>query len=147
VDAVLAVHPPTSRLHEPLLRTRFAGMAPQAVELDRAVGAHRRRAWWVALVGDTAQVGARGDLAGAIAAGSTLLDDCLTSLGPDHPSTLLCRRDLAHWQGRAGDQDAAIASLTELLTHCLRVLSTNHPVIALTRQELAHWQQQAEASG
>ncbi|MFD4865235.1 tetratricopeptide repeat protein [Streptomyces sp. NPDC058412] len=58
-------------------------------------------------------------------------------LGPDHPSTLAARHNLAHWQGRAGDPTGAAAALATLLEDRVRVLGPNHPDTLDTRHNLA----------
>jgi hypothetical protein len=60
-------------------------------------------------------------------------------LGPDHPSILITRSNLASWRGRAGDAAGAVTAFEQLLTDRLRVLGPDHPDTLLTRSNLAYW--------
>ncbi|WP_406088348.1 tetratricopeptide repeat protein [Streptomyces virginiae] len=64
-------------------------------------------------------------------------------LGPDHPSTLAARHNLASWRGRAGDPAGAAAALATLLEDRVRVLGPDHPHTLDTRQNLAYYQGEA----
>lgn len=48
-------------------------------------------------------------------------------LGPDHPTTLTFRHEVAFWTGLAGDPAGAIGAMRRLLADRLRVLGTEHP--------------------
>ena len=68
--------------------------------------------------------------------------DC--HLGPNHPDTLVARRDLAWWQQAAGDAAGAVVAYAELLADQLRVLGADHPDTLTTRHGLAYsrgWQE------
>jgi hypothetical protein len=67
--------------------------------------------------------------------------------GPDHPTTLTTRHNLASWRGRAGDAAGAAAALTELLKDRMRVQGPDHPHTLTTRHELAYWREQTEETG
>ncbi|MEU4801223.1 tetratricopeptide repeat protein [Actinosynnema sp. NPDC023587] len=60
-------------------------------------------------------------------------------LGPDHPSTLTTRNNLASWRGHAGDPAGAAEATEELLADQLRVLGPDHPSTLTTRNNLASW--------
>jgi hypothetical protein len=61
-------------------------------------------------------------------------EDCL---GPDHPSTLASRHELALWRGRAGDAVGAATALEQLLEDLLRILGPNHPDTLTAGENLA----------
>jgi NB-ARC domain/Tetratricopeptide repeat len=65
--------------------------------------------------------------------------ECLRVLGPDHPSTLAVRHNLASWRGQTGDAAGAAQAYAEVLTDRLRVLGPNHPDTLATRANLARW--------
>jgi hypothetical protein len=54
--------------------------------------------------------------------------------GPEHPSALTARAELAYWTGRAGDATAARDQLAALLPIRERVLGPEHPDTLVTRQ-------------
>ena len=61
-------------------------------------------------------------------------------LGPEHPHTLITRRNIAFWTGdAAGDPAAARDLLTELLPAFERVLGPEHPETLWARGNLAFW--------
>ncbi len=60
-------------------------------------------------------------------------------LGPDHPDTLLTRRNLASWLGRSGQPGEAASQFRQLLNDHLRVLSPDHLDTLRTRNNLAYW--------
>jgi tetratricopeptide (TPR) repeat protein len=60
-------------------------------------------------------------------------------LGPDHPSTLTTRSNLADWRGEAGDVSHAVDEYEALLADQLRVLGPDHPDTLTTRHNLAGW--------
>jgi hypothetical protein len=47
--------------------------------------------------------GQAGDLAGAVAAFTEVLEHTVRVLGEDHPQTLATRSNLANWLGEMGD--------------------------------------------
>ncbi|MFE0147891.1 tetratricopeptide repeat protein [Nonomuraea sp. NPDC059007] len=69
------------------------------------------------------------------------------TLGPEHPSTLAARANLAYWTGEAGDPAAARALYAELLPIRERVSGPEHPDTLTTRANLAYWSDQVEARG
>jgi hypothetical protein len=58
-------------------------------------------------------------------------------LGPEHPDTLVARRDLARWTGEAGDPAAARDQTAALLPVMERVLGPEHPKTLAARGSLA----------
>jgi hypothetical protein len=60
-------------------------------------------------------------------------------LGPEHPHTLIARRQLARWTGEAGDPAAAQDLLAGLLPVFERVLGPEHRHTLGTRHQLARW--------
>ena len=70
-----------------------------------------------------------------------------TRLGPDHPSTLTTRHNLAHWRGEAGDPGGAVTASEQLLADRLRVLGPDHPSTLTTRHNLARWRGEAGDPG
>jgi WD40 repeat protein len=56
-----------------------------------------------------------------------LLADQERVLGPDHPSTLATRSNLALVRGQAGDPVGSVAGLETLLADQVRVLGPDHP--------------------
>ena len=60
-------------------------------------------------------------------------------LGPEHPSTLTARHNLAYWTGEAGDAAGARDQYAALLPIRERVLGPEHPSTLTTRHNLAHW--------
>ncbi|GAA1628312.1 tetratricopeptide repeat protein [Nocardia ninae] len=77
-----------------------------------------------------------GDLPGAIAEYTRLLDDQLTILGPDHPNTFTTRHHLAVCRGESGDAADAAAELTRVLADRRRVLGADHAATLATRNRL-----------
>ena len=71
-----------------------------------------------------------------------LLNDRLRVLGPDHPDTLIARRNLARWRGEAGDPVGPAEEFQRLLNDRLRVLGPDHPHTLNTRSNLANWRGQ-----
>ena len=49
--------------------------------------------------------GEAGDASGARDQYAALLPDRVRVLGPDHPNTLITRRNLTYWAGKAGDAE------------------------------------------
>ena len=64
--------------------------------------------------------------------------------GPEHPSTLITRCNLAYSTGEAGDAAGARDQLAALLPIHERVLGAEHPHTLATRDNLAYWTAQAE---
>ncbi|MEV6010154.1 tetratricopeptide repeat protein [Streptomyces sp. NPDC051976] len=93
-------------------------------------------------------LGNSGQVTQAIAHFRHLTDSTTTHLGPDHPSTLTARNNLARWRGEAGDAAGAAAAFAELLTDRLRVLGPDHPNTLTARNNLAFWRGEAgDAAG
>jgi hypothetical protein len=59
--------------------------------------------------------------------------------GPEHPTTLAVRCELARWTGHIADEAGARDQLAALLPICERVLGPEHPQTLSTRHELAYW--------
>jgi Tetratricopeptide repeat len=59
--------------------------------------------------------------------------------GPEHPSTLSARYELARWTGNAGDMAGARDQFAALLPIQERVLGPEHPSTLNTRHKLAEW--------
>jgi hypothetical protein len=68
-------------------------------------------------------------------------------LGPDHPSTLIARHNLAVWRGEAGDAGGAASALAEVLEDRVRVLGPDHPSTLITRNQLARWRGETGDAG
>ena len=66
-------------------------------------------------------------------------------LGPDHPSTLTARANLASWLGEAGQPAQAADQFRDLLDDFLRVLGPDHPHTLTTRSNLAYWQDRRDS--
>jgi hypothetical protein len=64
-------------------------------------------------------------------------------LGPDHPSTLTARSNLAGWLGETGQPAQAATQYRDLLNDCLRVLGPDHPQTLSARDQLSYWARQA----
>lgn len=84
--------------------------------------------------------GEAGLFTAAMARWQHLYTACLRHLGPDHPTTLASRYEVAFWQGEAGDPAGAAAAMKDLLADYLRVLGPDHPDALKTRLELARSQ-------
>ncbi|MDX3187771.1 FxSxx-COOH system tetratricopeptide repeat protein [Streptomyces sp. MN03-5084-2B] len=80
-----------------------------------------------------------GLLESAIFATQRLHRQAVTRLGPNHPTTLSARHNIAHWRGKAGDPGGAVTALKELLADRLRVLGPDHPHTLITRSSIAYW--------
>lgn len=63
--------------------------------------------------------------------------------GPEHPSTLTARHDLARWTGEAGNAAAARDQYAALLPVRERTQGPEHPDTLATRHDLARWTEQA----
>lgn len=57
-------------------------------------------------------------------------------LGPDHPSTLAVRRNIAFWTAQCGHREEALRLCEELLPHQERVLGPDHPDTLRTRRAI-----------
>ena len=69
-------------------------------------------------------------------------------LGPDHPTTLNTRHNIAYWRGLAGNAAGAVTAFEELLVDRLRVLGPDHPRTLNTRSNIAYWRGHAgDATG
>jgi Tetratricopeptide repeat len=77
-------------------------------------------------------------MASAVAAMQEVLDVQLRVLGPEDPTTLKTRADLAGWRVIAGDEAGAVAMLQELLDDQRRVLGPDHPDTVDTEKGLAY---------
>jgi len=84
-------------------------------------------------------LGEAGLVANAVEYFHSLLAESTRRLGPDHPSTLTTRGNLAGWRGESGAVSAAIEESEELLADVLRVLGPDHPYTLTTRGNLAEW--------
>ncbi|MCX4673576.1 tetratricopeptide repeat protein [Streptomyces sp. NBC_01381] len=80
-----------------------------------------------------------GDMNGARATLSELLDAQLRVRGPDDPGTLATRSELARWQAHAGEPAAAVQAFEVLLTHSARVLGPDHPQSLVIRLNIANF--------
>jgi integrase/recombinase XerD len=76
--------------------------------------------------------------------GLTLQDLCLTEPGPEHPSTLTARANLAYYTGEAGDPATTRDQIAALLPVYERVLGPEHPDTLGVRASLASWTERAE---
>jgi hypothetical protein len=57
-------------------------------------------------------------------------------LGPDHPHTLIARRNLARWRGEAGDPVGPAEEFRRLHAACPSVLGPDHPDTLIARSNL-----------
>ena len=73
-------------------------------------------------------LGRLGDPAGAVQDLTAILADTVALCGPDDPTTLNCRRLLAHFTAEAGDTATAVPALRALLDDCHRLLDPGHTV-------------------
>ncbi|MEV6302903.1 tetratricopeptide repeat protein [Actinoplanes sp. NPDC051861] len=114
--------------HARMLRANVA-----ALHTDRLCesGVHR------VLFRVTNSLGESGQPAAAIALLERMLDQALTSLGPDHPDVLAIRHNIAYWLGKSGREAAAVGLLTGLLEAEERALGPDHPGPLSTRRTLA----------
>ena len=64
--------------------------------------------------------------------------------GPEQPSTLTTRGNLAAWTGQADDAAGARDQLAALLPIRERVLGPEHPETQAVREELAYWTNEAD---
>jgi tetratricopeptide (TPR) repeat protein len=77
------------------------------------------------------------DLSGAIAHGTSTLEDCRLLLGNDHPHTLSAQNNLAITYRVAGQLDKAITLYEHTLADRERTLGTDHPDTLESRNNLA----------
>ncbi|MEU9193148.1 serine/threonine-protein kinase [Streptomyces hundungensis] len=61
------------------------------------------------------------------------------SPGPDDPTTLALRHQLAHWSGESGNPEDAVRLFTQLLSDRERLQGPRHQDTQLARHQLAHW--------
>ncbi|WP_055618787.1 tetratricopeptide repeat protein [Streptomyces phaeochromogenes] len=80
-----------------------------------------------------------GDVRGAVDELAALLIDRIRVLGPDHPSTLSTRYNLARYRGVVGDVQGAVDEFAALLVDQVRVLGPDHLYTLSTRHHLARW--------
>ncbi|MGW7662367.1 tetratricopeptide repeat protein, partial [Streptomyces sp. NPDC054756] len=93
-------------------------------------------------LGDTGQISAARDQF------EQLVETLSRHLGPDHPSTLAARGNLAQWQGQAGDAAGAVDAFRQLLNQAVQILGPDHPHTLTTRNHLAFYQGHAgDAAG
>ncbi|MCL8013859.1 tetratricopeptide repeat protein [Streptomyces sp. AS02] len=93
-------------------------------------------------------LGGAGQVTAATAHFRRLAEITSHHLGPDHPDTLIARRNLAYWRGMTGDAAGAAAAFEELLPDCVRVLGEGYPFTLAVRHELARWRGEAgDAAG
>ena len=76
---------------------------------------------------------ALGDHDGALAEYRDVLAAQLRVLGPDHPSTLTTRHQVAREMAARGDHAGAEAEYRDVLAARLRVLGPDHPATLTTR--------------
>ncbi|SDN88753.1 tetratricopeptide repeat protein, partial [Lentzea jiangxiensis] len=77
-----------------------------------------------------------GDLGRAVPLYEATLTDRERVLGPDHPSTLMSRNNLAYAYQSVGDLGRAVPLYEATLTDCERVLGPDHPTTAGVRSNL-----------
>ncbi|MCX5123284.1 tetratricopeptide repeat protein [Streptomyces sp. NBC_00347] len=93
-------------------------------------------------------LGNSGQVSAAIHHFQLVTNTATQGLGPDHPSTLRSRSDLAAWRGEAGDTVGAAEAATLLLVDQLKVLGPDHPNTLIVRSNLALWRGKAgDAAG
>jgi hypothetical protein len=68
-----------------------------------------------------------GDHDGALAGYRDVLAAKQRVLGPDHPSTLTTRHQVAYEMAELGDHDGALAEYRDVLAAKQRVLGPDHP--------------------
>jgi hypothetical protein len=90
-------------------------------------------------------LGDAGQLAAAVDYFSELCMTAERRLGADHRDTLLARRHLVRWRGKAGDPVDAAAQCEQVLADCERVWGIDHPDTLAARRDLARWRGQAGA--
>ncbi len=90
-----------------------------------------RRVWSVRQLTDT------GNPRRAVQLGLSVASDCERILGPDHPTTLTSRDNLAHAYHRAERHDEAINLHRQTIADRERVLGPDHPDTFTSRDNLA----------
>jgi tetratricopeptide (TPR) repeat protein len=118
------------------LRDAGAGL-PGGPDAELAEALLRLRGW--ALY----HMNAAGQARQAIVLGEPLVADLERELGPDDPSTLAARNNLANAYQAAGRADEAIALHEQVLADRERVLGPNHPHTEQSRNNLAAAQRAA----
>lgn len=88
-------------------------------------------------------IGDAGHMATAIQHFQRVTNTTTRYLGPDHPSTLTYRSNLAVWRAEAGDTAGAAEAAAALLADRLRVSGPDHHDTLTTRSLLAHLRAQA----
>lgn len=91
------------------------------------------------LLSAAVQKAADGEYGEAVQMSLPLVQHCVRLLGPEHPTTLSAKRNLAFFLPRVGHIDTAIDMLAELLPVHQRVLGPSHPDTVCTWQTLAYW--------
>ncbi|MFJ4869492.1 tetratricopeptide repeat protein [Streptomyces sp. NPDC088757] len=81
--------------------------------------------------------GDAGMYATAISQWRRLWETAAEILGPDHPDTLKCLRQIGSWQSKDRDFDSAADTLTQAYSDLLRVKGANHVETLVARGELA----------
>jgi tetratricopeptide (TPR) repeat protein len=115
---------------ELLVLAGTASACPPGTSLETAI--LRARRWALAFLNEL------GDSASqAIAVGEQLVADCERLLGPDHPSTLASRSNLAAAYQMAGRTTDAITLHERTLAAYERVLGPDHPSTLTSRSNLA----------
>ena len=85
-----------------------------------------------------------GDAAAARDLSADLVSVCERIFGPEHPSTLTARANLAYYTGEAGDPATTRDQIAALLPVYERVLGPEHPDTLGVRASLASWTERAE---
>jgi len=67
-------------------------------------------------------------------------------LGPEHPSIVAARRELASWTGEAGDATRARDQFAALLPVMERISGPENPDILAARGNLACWTRKTESA-
>jgi hypothetical protein len=137
-DALQDLWPETERdaAHAEALRANTAALRTTAgIHLYRlGRGAHP------VLFKAADSLGLVGSPTAALTAYEQLLRETLDMLGPDHPDTLITRRNLAGWRGDSGDPAGAASDHQQLLPHMMQVLGPDHADTLQTRNDLAYFQ-------
>jgi tetratricopeptide (TPR) repeat protein len=118
------------------LRDVVAGL-PDEPDAELAEALLRLRGW--ALY----HMNAAGQARQAIVIGEPLVDDLERELGPDDPTTLAARNNLANAYQAAGRTDEAVALHEQVLADRERVLGPDHPHTEQSRNNLAAAQRAA----
>ncbi|MFE4637636.1 tetratricopeptide repeat protein [Streptomyces sp. NPDC056773] len=82
-------------------------------------------------------LGHAGQVAAAVQHFQHITSAATHHLGPDHPSTLVSRANLALWRAEAGDTAGAAEAAAALLEDQLRILGPAHPDTLNNRSHLA----------